>query len=548
MTSTARPPRGHGSALFVARDALFWAGTPLLIFALGLVGITLRVPGLPIAAWWPAVGLSLWFALQARPHQRVYTLPLIFIVTVGANVASGRSLLLSAIYGAFNTLEIALVLGLLGAWRTDYRLNSAPRAGRFVISVLLGAIALGLAVGVTAWAFTGSGIFNTAVVAFASHSSAMMLIAPFAALPPMRNDRVNPIEFIAHAAIGTIAIAIAFGPFGSTPLSFLVFAVLTWGALRFPTRVAFVQSLAVAIVALVLTIAPGSDVGVAAADSDSLQAAIALVTFMSTVGIFTVLLVTSRFEARLNAELALRAANDVAAAERARASTVSMQLDLERQREDFVTATSHELRTPTTNILGYSELLVDADLDGDPAEWSAAVHRSATRLKALLDEMPQRSQGPLEHVARVELAPLVDEVRAAHGAEAGSRGAAIHAHVGPELAAMANATDARRALWALVSNAVKFSNDGGVLISAYQEGAEVVIVVTDRGPGMSADSLANAFTRFYRGAEAEAQSTSGLGLGLTTARDLAARNGGDVTLESTPGRGVRASLRLPSAE
>ncbi|MEU2204802.1 ATP-binding protein [Microbacterium oleivorans] len=108
-------------------------------------------------------------------------------------------------------------------------------------------------------------------------------------------------------------------------------------------------------------------------------------------------------------------------------------------------------------------------------------------------------------------------------------------------------SDARRALWSLVANAVTFAEAGTVEVSARRAGDDVTIVVSDDGPGMSPTTLANAFQRFFRGPEAEGRTASGIGLGLATARDLARRNDGDITLTSTPGEGVVATLRLPSA-
>lgn len=525
---------------------LFWVGHPAAIFALGVFGASLHAPGLLIAPWWPAAGVSLWFALRARPNHRVLALALIFVSTSLANAATGRAFPLCIIYGALNTLEIALVLTGIGAWRKDFRLDSLTSAARFVIAVLVSSAIFGLAISLTGVLLLSATFLPTAIIAFASHSSAIMLIASFAMLPPRRTDGMNPLEFIAHTVIGAVAVVIAFGPIANAPLAFLVFAVLVWGALRFPMEIALVQSLVVAVAVLSLVLSQhGSFVGTVI---DALDTAVTLVTFMSTIGLFTVLVVSSRYEGRSSAELALRAAQEVAEAERERAAALGLQLDLERQREDFVTATSHELRTPATNILGYSELLVGADLPDEPADWSRAVHRSATRLKLLLDDLHQSAGIAGTAIEPVSVDAIIADVRAAHLPDADARGTAIETPSHTGLTALASAIDARRALWGLVSNAIKFGGDGTVVVTARRDGATVVVAVQDGGPGMSPETLANAFDRFYRGAEAEAASAAGLGLGLANARELARRNHGDVLLDSRPGHGTVASLVLPAAD
>ncbi|MFS0868194.1 ATP-binding protein [Microbacterium sp. 179-B 1A2 NHS] len=527
------------------RPLWFWIATPVVIMALGVFGTLLQAPGLEIAAWWPATGVSLWFILRARSEHRPWVLVLTFVATAAANAVGGRSVLLCLTYGALNTLEIAVVLSILRAWRAPFRLDSVARAFHLVVAVLFGAMVTGVTISLTGVIVLGTPFFGPAVVAFASHASAMTLIAPFAVLPPHRAERVALPELILQTVSTAMTILLAFGPGANTPLAFLVFAALAWGALRFPIEIALTESLVVAVAVLGLILATEGRSG--GTGFDAIETAIVLVTFMGAVGIFTVLVVASRYEGRVDASLAVQAAQDRANAERERAATLSMQLDLERQREDFVTATSHELRTPATNILGYSELLVGADLPDDEADWARAVHRSATRLKSLLDDLHHSVATTDAPAQALSVDDLIAEVRSTHLPDADSAGTTIATPPPTQLVADANSADARRALGSLVSNAVKFSARGTVTISASRQGDCIVISVDDDGPGMTAETLANAFERFYRGAEAEARSSAGMGLGLANARELAQRNRGDVRLESAPGRGVRASLILPAA-
>ncbi len=98
----------------------------------------------------------------------------------------------------------------------------------------------------------------------------------------------------------------------------------------------------------------------------------------------------------------------------------------------------------------------------------------------------------------------------------------------------------------LVDNAVKFSYRGAVVeIKAALEGAQVVLSVSDTGPGIAPEEQEAVFREFYRGRGEHAQPRTGAGLGLAISRRVARLMGGDVTLASEPGRGSTFYLRLP---
>ncbi|MCM3697144.1 sensor histidine kinase [Microbacterium oleivorans] len=524
------------------RRITLWTLNSLAIVFLALIGVRLQANGLPIAIWWPAAGVSVAFALRVAPQRRWTAIALIFGLTALANAIGGRPWQLWLLYGLFNAIEIALVVALLRRRGARFRLDSLTDAARFVGAVLLGAAVAAAGITTANVVVSGGTFLPTSIVIFASHSSAMMLIGSLAILPRDTGKRVRPVELIAHVVVVGGAVLLAFGPPGYTELSFLTFAVLAAGCLRFPVRVAIWSSLVTSVTALLLTLTSGGTAGLGTVQSA--EAAVTLVVFMSAIGLFTVLVSVARFEGRTNAAVAVRAAEEIAAAERARASAMATQLDLERQREDFVTAASHELRTPVTNVLGYADLLSESDLTTEQRSWVDATRRGAARLAGLLDGLTQAAS-PGERV-RVAVDELVGDVRAAHHAEAVARRTEL-VTTKTGLHVIAVDADARRALWSLVANAVTFAEAGTVEVSASRIGDDIAIVVADDGPGMSPETLAHAFERFFRGREAEGRTASGLGLGLATARDLARRNGGDITLTSSPGQGVVATLRLPAA-
>ncbi|MFI8632505.1 sensor histidine kinase [Microbacterium sp. NPDC077663] len=540
MTTT----EGHPAAPRRARrrSIAFWILAPLSVFALALLGLGLQAVDVPIAFWWPAAGVSLAFVLRTAPSHRWVAIALVFALTSSANAIAGRPAALAVLYGLFNTVEIVIVVVLLSRLGEPFRLDSLKHAARFTGAALGGALvaAAGIA---SANTLLGTGsFFPASIIAFASHSSAMILIGSLAILPRDRSRHVRLVEIAAHLlAVGT-AIFLAFGPPGYTHLSFLVFAILAGACLRFPMRLAAWLSLLTSVAVLVLTRTAGgtSRVGIV----ESAESAVTLVVFMSAVGVFTVLVAAARHESLANAALAVQAAHEIATAERTRATAIAQQLDLERQREDFTTATSHELRTPVTNVLGYTDLLAESALTAEQRSWVDAIRRGAARLKDLIDSLT--SPGTGGDPDRLPVDTLIDDICAAHHADALSRRTTLDTvHSGHHVLAVE--ADVRRALWGLVSNAITFAEGGTVSVSAYRIGDDVAVVVADDGPGMSPETLGSAFERFYRGREAEGRTASGIGLGLATARELARRNGGDITLASRPGEGVVATLRLPAA-
>ncbi|MFJ6677544.1 ATP-binding protein [Microbacterium sp. NPDC091382] len=519
----------------------YWFAALACIVVTSLAGLTLQSPGLPIAWWWPAAGAAAWFVLRVPRADRAWLILTIPLATITTNILVGRPWYLGLLYGLCNTLEIVVFVAALGRQRDAFRLDSLVNAVRFVGAALLGAVVLGVTIAAAGALLAGGSFFSVAIVAFASHSSAVMLIGALAALPPPETKGAHPIEVAVYLLVAAATLFLTFGPGGATHVTFLVFAVLAAACLRFPIRVALALTLLTCVAALLLTLTAGGSFGFDLAASRT--SPVVLVVFMSTVGVFSILVSAARYEGRRDAAVALSAAEEVARAERARVAALAAQLELQRQREDFAVATSHELRTPLTNMLGYTDLLLDSRLDDQQRSWLGAARRGAERLRGLIDTMIDARESQTCDAVAVD--SLLTRVQTAYAAEAASRRSSIVTKPSG-LVVRASDGDAERALSNLVSNAITFAENGTVTLEATRVTDDVLISVTDDGPGMSATTLQHAFDRFYRGPEAEGRGSSGVGLGLGSARDLARRNGGDVTVTSVAGHGVSAVLRLPA--
>lgn len=529
-----------------------WVLAPLAILLLAWLGGHITTPGLGIAVWWPAVGVSTWFALSAPWRGRAAALVLIALATCGANMIIGRPLPMSLSYGLINGIEVALLLLLLRTPGRHFTLSTRMDALRLVLSVALAAMVLGLGVAAIASTVTGRDVLASAMMSAASHFSAILLIAPFALLPPRIAQRPPVLEIVVVSVILAGAVFAAFRAGATLPLSFLVFAVLAWGALRFPVAITFVQALAVSLAVLMLTV-----FGVGSFASPSLtpmETAISVVTFICTVAVFTVLLVSARYETQMAARETLRAARAQADADAERAAALAARLELKRQREDLVATTSHELRTPITNIAGYAELLSDQAEEGSPAHgWSNAIERNAARLTQLVNDLlwlgaARHRLRATPQLCAVTVCEVVGTAVTSHRPLADARSITLDTAISPHLVVAADRADVGRILENLLSNALKFTPEGGrVRVSATPAAATVAITVSDTGPGMTSETIAHAFEQFYRGADASAHNASGTGLGLAIARDLAHRNDGTLTVKTGSGPGACVILTLRSA-
>ncbi|MFE4468074.1 ATP-binding protein [Leifsonia sp. NPDC056824] len=238
------------------------------------------------------------------------------------------------------------------------------------------------------------------------------------------------------------------------------------------------------------------------------------------------------------------------AAEREQEAARTTRMDLERQREDFVATTSHELRTPITSIVGFCELLAESDALGDQEKaWVEVIDRNAARLSSLVEDLltlgatvgNPAGAAPTE----VDMDAQIRDVVTASSVIAAKKHIDLSA-MGHAGIARAESADVGRILTNLIANAVKFTPEGGrVTVTSSADEATITVVVADTGPGMSEEILAHAFDRFYRAPGMQKAAVPGTGLGLAIVAELVERNGGSVRLASPANGGTLATIELP---
>jgi PAS domain S-box-containing protein len=220
---------------------------------------------------------------------------------------------------------------------------------------------------------------------------------------------------------------------------------------------------------------------------------------------------------------------------------------------DFVATSSHELRTPLTAILGYLELVLEAEEDAlAEAERGhlQVVYRSSQRLLALVEDLLTVNRVDTGTLAISPAPTAVDELlRAAHDAFAArcvAKGIELVVEPADALRVLVDRPRMDQVLANLVDNAAKFTPSGGtVRLAARAEGKLVRIEVADTGPGIAPHELQSVFERFFRSARAQADAVPGTGLGLPIARALVEAQDGSLTVQSTLGAGTSFTITLP---
>ncbi len=229
-----------------------------------------------------------------------------------------------------------------------------------------------------------------------------------------------------------------------------------------------------------------------------------------------------------------------------------------RARGQFVATMSHELRTPLASIIGFSEMLLE---DVIPAGWSpeqqsnleSILHNSEHLLELINDvlDLSKIETGRIVLNANtVDVRELLSSVAEEIQSLALSRHLYLRTRVEEGIDCLeTNALKIRQILLNLVSNALKFTEQGGVTLSATRvslQGQEAIaFVVQDTGIGIPSDIQAHIFEAFYQADMSFTRKVGGTGLGLAIVSQLTTLLGGTITVDSTPGQGSTFTVTLP---
>ena len=227
---------------------------------------------------------------------------------------------------------------------------------------------------------------------------------------------------------------------------------------------------------------------------------------------------------------------------------------LEQVRKDFVANVSHEMRTPLTSILGFSETLLDGGLEdlGNNRRFVEIIRSHAIRLNNIaadllvLSEL-ESGQEPSEPEL-IQVGELLESAVATIEPEARTQGIRILRGQIEDAQVVGHRFRLEQAVLNLLVNAVKFNREGGeVWVEArHNSDQQIQIVVSDTGMGIPSQDLPRIFERFYRVDKARSRQVGGTGLGLSIVRHVVGRMDGRVTVESQLGKGSTFTIILPT--
>ncbi|MCO6430580.1 MAG: PAS domain-containing protein [Deltaproteobacteria bacterium] len=230
---------------------------------------------------------------------------------------------------------------------------------------------------------------------------------------------------------------------------------------------------------------------------------------------------------------------------------------LENIRRDFVANVSHELKTPITTIKGFTETLLEGAMHNKEElnRFLTIISRHAERLNQIIEDLltlarmeQSEDRGEIEK----DTVPLIAIVMAAKQScehKAADKKTAIDIECQENVMVDANVSLLEQAIVNLIDNAIKYTPENSIIkVQGRESEKGVQVDVLDQGPGIEKAHLERIFERFYRVDTARSRQHGGTGLGLAIVKHIAISHGGYVSADSTPGRGSRFTIFIPSSK
>ena len=223
--------------------------------------------------------------------------------------------------------------------------------------------------------------------------------------------------------------------------------------------------------------------------------------------------------------------------------------EMDRMRSEFVHTVSHDLRSPLTSVIGYTELVERAGTLNDlQRDFLKRIQGSVQQITSLINDLldigsieagfdTRREFVQLEGILRYTLDMLQGQIK--------SKRLTVKTNIGPSLPALrANPIRLRQVMDNVVGNAIKYSYpDGEIDISIHAEGEQLILQVTDAGPGIPVADQPRIFDKFYRGSNIS--EVEGSGLGLAIVKTIVESHQGRIWVESVEGKGSSFFIVLP---
>jgi hypothetical protein len=225
--------------------------------------------------------------------------------------------------------------------------------------------------------------------------------------------------------------------------------------------------------------------------------------------------------------------------------------DVEQRRRELVSDLSHELRTPITVMRGYLEELATGQIEPTPQVYGqlAQETRRLERLINDLQELSKAEAGYLPIVLKaIDLRPLLEELVQRFADQLLDEGPQLSLQCPETLPlVIADRDRAEQILVNLIGNAIKYTDEGEIIVRAWVESSYLWVAVQDTGIGIASENLPHVFERFWRAEKSRNQRTGGTGIGLAITKRLVELQGGQIEVRSEEGVGSQFQFSLPLA-
>ena len=232
---------------------------------------------------------------------------------------------------------------------------------------------------------------------------------------------------------------------------------------------------------------------------------------------------------------------------------ISYLKELDRLKSDFIHTVSHDLRSPLTSILGYTELVErTGPLNSNQQEFLRRLQDSIQHITTLVNDLLDLGRLEAGFDTRRELVQLENVLNYSldmFGAQIKQKNIKLDVSIGKDLKELrANPIRIRQMLDNLLGNAIKYTpSEGSVHVSISMQDNQIILKVQDTGPGIPAEDQGRVFEKFFRASNAPAQ-VEGTGLGLAIVKSIVDSHQGRVWVESAVGKGSSFIVLLPAQE
>jgi len=231
---------------------------------------------------------------------------------------------------------------------------------------------------------------------------------------------------------------------------------------------------------------------------------------------------------------------------------VTKERELEQMRRDFIANVSHELRTPLSLMQGYSEALLDgmAEDAAKKEKIISIIHQETLRLKRMVDELLDLSRLQTGHfnlnIQNLNIVEMLKTIEEKYMPAVLKAGLDFEMKIQGELPQVkADHDRMQQVLINLVENALKHTDEGQIVISAFKEEDQICIEVSDSGAGIAKEDIDLIWERFYKVDKSRNRSTGGTGLGLSIVQNIVKAHKGNVWVRSEESKGSTFGFCIP---